>query len=353
MAAMDSFAVVDTPDRERWDRFVSEHPGGSIFHTPAMVDVFRGARNHRPAVLAALDGSGDILALLVAVRIQTLPGPLGLVSSRSIFYAEPLCRDDPRGVAALTSLLGRHDAAMRRRALFAEVRPLRGAGPERLALERAGYRHEEYLNYLIHLRQPVEELWRRVQNRTREQIRQSERLGVRVEEASTREGMAAVYELLRASYAHARVPMADGSLFARAFEILQPGGLLKTLVAYHQESPVAAAVSLLYKRTAYLWYAGTSRPEGINPMACLYWRQIDWGREHGYELFDLGGAGWPDRPYGVRGFKAKFGGDLVNFGRYRKIYSPVKLALAEKVYELARRVLSPRSGPDSRPAPPR
>lgn len=43
----------------------------------------------------------------------------------------------------------------------------------------------------------------------------------------------------------------------------------------------------------------------------------------GYKTFDYGGAGEPNKPYGVRAFKQQMGGELVNFGRYEKIHRPI------------------------------
>jgi lipid II:glycine glycyltransferase (peptidoglycan interpeptide bridge formation enzyme) len=74
----------------------------------------------------------------------------------------------------------------------------------------------------------------------------------------------------------------------------------------------------------------------------LTWHEIAWSCDHGIARYDFGGAGWPDKPYGVREYKARFGGDLVCYGRYRKIYSRWKLALAERAYELGRGVISPK-----------
>ena len=56
-------------------------------------------------------------------------------------------------------------------------------------------------------------------------------------------------------------------------------------------------------------------------------------------------AGWPDKPYGVREFKAKFGGSLVHYGRYRKVYSRWKMALAERAYEFRSSILRRVSRP--------
>src|SRR5436305_2941044 len=76
-----------------WDRFVDEHPKASAFHTSEMVRAFQGARGHRPLALASLTSGGAVTAILVSVRVQTLPSPMGWLSSRSVFYAEPLCKD--------------------------------------------------------------------------------------------------------------------------------------------------------------------------------------------------------------------------------------------------------------------
>ena len=144
---------------EAWDQFVSRHPKGSIFHLSPMVRALQAAKGHTVLPLAAVDGSGEIVALLVAVRVQTLPDPFGRLASRSIFYAEPLCHDDEFCIDALTALISLHDREMRNRVLFTEIRPLCAVGPERIALERCGYEFLDYLNYLIDLTQPAEVLW--------------------------------------------------------------------------------------------------------------------------------------------------------------------------------------------------
>ena len=52
------------------------------------------------------------------------------------------------------------------------------------------------------------------------------------------------------------------------------------------------------------------------------------GREQGFDLFDFGGAGRPDEHYGPREFKAKFGGELVDFGRDVLVHTPMRLRLS-------------------------
>lgn len=338
---MSRCSIAAVPDPERWAAFVDEHPKGSIFHTPAMYQVFKGTKHHEPLALAAHDKRGQILALLTAVRIQTLPSPLGFLSSRSVLLAEPLCRPDPEGVEALRTLIARHDAMVRGKVLFTEVRPLQAPGMEKLALTQSGYEYKDYLNFLLDLRHSPDQLWSSMTYDCRRRIRAGARKGMRVEDATTPEGVDILYHFIQLAYDRARVPLAHRSLFMQAYNILHPRNMIRISVAYHEDMPVAATVKLLYKKTAFAWYSGSERIPALNPMESLTWHEVQCAQRLGFELYDFGGAGWPDKPYGVREFKAKFGGQLVHYGRYRRVYSPVKFALAERTYEVGRSVVNP------------
>ena len=56
---------------------------------------------------------------------------------------------------------------------------------------------------------------------------------------------------------------------------------------------------------------------------------MEWGLNNGYSVLDFGGAGKPNEKYGVRDYKMKFGGELVNFGRYTKINNKSKMLLGK------------------------
>jgi serine/alanine adding enzyme len=329
--------IIDNLDATRWAHFASEHPRGTIFHTPEITDVFLGTRGYSPIVLAAVDEQGDILALLTSVTVQTLPDPIGCFASRSIFYAEPICRDSAEGRSALRAIIGEHHRRIKRRVLFTEVRPQAAPGPEADPLIESGYDYEAYLNYLIDLSQPEQTLWRRMTNTCRANVRRAERHGVTVEEVETEEGVDTAVRILRKTYQRAQVPLADPSLFMRAFRILQPKSLFKIFLAHFEGIPVGTSVLLLYKNTVYDWYSGIQRVRSVYPSECITWHRILWGKRHGFAVYNFGGAGWPNKAYGVRDFKLKFGGDLVDHGRYRRIYSPWRFTLAEKTYDTVRK----------------
>jgi serine/alanine adding enzyme len=343
---MSTFQIVTTLDHEQWNTFVHGHPKGTIFHTSYMDEVYRQTKNTYPLMLAALDSSGEILALLTAVRVQTLPNPLGRFSSRSIWYAEPLCVESNQGIDALAEIVQEHDRLMQNRVLFTEIRPVWAAGPERIALERCRYHYMGYLNYVVDISQPIDTMLSNMRKSCRSGIRRFEKRGMEIRDVTTEEGIDMLYHFATLSYENSHVPLADKSMFTSAFKILNPHAMVKVFVAYYDDKPIAADIDLNYKHLEFAWYGGLERIKGVSPAENLTWHQFKWGHEHGYTMFDFGGAGWPDEPYGVRDFKAKFGGKLVNYGRYRRVYSYAKLRVIEKAYQLLRKYLTKRSTPE-------
>jgi serine/alanine adding enzyme len=326
-----------------WDQFVDEHLKGTVFHTSDMIRVYGAAKGHKPLALAAVRPDGRIVAILVAVRVQTLPGPLGRISSRSIMFAEPLCDDDSSSVKPLAQLIARHDQLMKHQVLFTEVRPLFASGSERGALEHCGYKYLEYLNHLVDLTKPVETLWSEIHRSAKRHIRACERRGFEVREVNEANVVDKFYPLLEMSYENAGVPLAHRSLFDAAVATLKHRDMIKFFATYVDGTPIAMDAMLIYKDRIYFWYGGVVRLQNVSASSILRWRELVWGEEHGYAICDSGGAGWPDKPYGVRDFKVKFGGELVQFGRYRKVYSPRLLACAERVYEFGRKAFAKKS----------
>lgn len=83
----------------------------------------------------------------------------------------------------------------------------------------------------------------------------------------------------------------------------------------------------------YDYYAGSLSSEyDKHPNDIIPWEIFKYYQKGGYLQFDFGGAGKPNIPYGVRDYKLKFGGELVNHGRYLFIHQQIfflllKLAL--------------------------
>lgn len=326
---------------DKWRGFVEQHPAGNIFHTPEMYQVFAQAKNHQPLLWAATDGEGQVLALLLPVQITLRDGLLRRLTTRAVVYGSVLYDPSPVGEEALAGLLRTYVHETGREVLFTELRNLSDLSPVQPVLNNNGFAYEDHLNYLVDLSRPPEAVLQSMGKRTRKKIRRALRQGeVMIEEVKRREQVVLCYELLRRTYATARVPLADRSLFEAAFDVLHPRGMIKFLLARIDDSYVAGSVELVYKDTIYGWYGGMDRAYShYIPNELLLWHIFRWGAENGHKVYDFGGAGKPDEEYGVRDFKAKFGGELVCFGRNIYVHAPALMRLSRWAYSAYRRFL--------------
>ena len=329
-----------------WNEYVQKHSKGSVFHTREMFRVFEDTPGHTPMWIGARDEDGEIIAILCAVKVTTISGVLSRFASRSIMFVEPICDDTDEGILALTKLIEFHDAKWGKQILFSEVRPMKPPIAEGVALESLKYKQLDYCNYINDLSDGPHVLASRIK-KTMRKIRTAKRRGLVIEKGDNQSLVERAYRLIQTSYAHSRVPMASVEIFKAAVRHLPPE-VLHVRVGHVDGTDVGAAVGLVYKNRYFAWYNGTTRPKGISAVATLVWDEIETACRLGLSEYDFGGAGWPDEDFGPREFKSRFGGTLVNHGRYRKIGSQIKLALAEKGYGVLRRFLSSVK-PDSDP----
>lgn len=335
--------VVQELDPERWRAFVDANPRASIFHTPEMHQVFARTEGHTPEVWAALGADGRPLALFNPVQVTVLGGPLRFLTSRAVSYGSVLCAPGSEGKQALDELLRAYERRKKSSVLFTELRNVTELNGLRPVLDARGYGYEGHLNFLIDLTQPEARLWSNIRSNARRNIRKAE-ADVVVEEVTDAADLPAVYTTLKAVYKRIQVPLPDESLFRAAFDVLRPRDMLRILVARAggaADAPMIGALTLLvYQGVMTYWYTGTLRDySALRPSDLLVWQGLKLGAGMGCRLFDFGGGGRADEEYGVRDFKAKFGGELVNFGRNVRVHAPRRLALSQAGYQMVRKYL--------------
>jgi serine/alanine adding enzyme len=323
-----------------WASFVEQQPRATIFHTPEMHRVYAATRDHRPRLFATIADDGRVVALLTLVEVATMPGPLRYLSTRAIAYGGVLSTDHEDGADGVDLTLAAYERALRPAPLFTEMRNLHDVSDLRPVFERHGFRHEPHLNYLIDLSVPEATMWSEIRPAARRNIQKARRLGARVEEITEPERIPAAYDVLRDVYHRLQVPLPDISLLVAAHRILGPSGKLKLLAAIVDGRTVGALALLRFRDTAYYWYTGTLREyASYRPSDLLVWHALRLASDIGCRTFDFGGAGTPGERYGVRDFKAKFGGRLVDFGRDVRVHSRLRLRLARLGYDVVRRFL--------------
>lgn len=333
-----TFSISERPARAAWQRFVADHPDGNIFQTPAFAEVVAGTEDWTSRPLALVDANnGEMAALWPAVLTTVLGGLLRPLATRAVLFGGMLVAPGRRGEEALAALLPAVNRRAWGRFLFTELRHQAAVTAWQAPLAAAGFHWEPHLNFLIDLRQSEEALWQGLSSSARRNVRSAQKKGVSAVTVSDQAGVETFYGLLCKVYAHAAVHLTDISLFRRAFEVLGPQGQFQIVLALADGIAIGGRASLLYKGRLLDWYAGADREAArFYPNDFLVWHLLQWGHAQGYQVFDFGGAGHPDKPYGVRDFKERFGGQSVNYGRSIKIHAPW-YHLAVKAYDIYRR----------------
>ena len=331
--------IVNYLEKGTWKNFVENHPQGNIFHTPEMYAVFSQTQGYTPSLWAAVEGA-QVLALMLPVDV-TLYRWLSRFTSRAIVYGGVLCDSAPEGQEGLSRLLAQYKREKRNRGVFTEIRNISDTSDFQSIFKDNSFIHEGHLNYLINLSRTPEEVFQGFHKRTRKQISRGLRKDLlTIKTVKEKEQITECYNLLERTYQRANVPLTHRSLFESAFDVLSSKGMVKFLNAYVDGISVATSVELFYKDVIYGWYGGMDREySSYIPNELLMWHILNWGAENNYHIYDFGGAGKPDEDYGVRDFKAKFGGKLVNYGRNTWVSNPALFNISRTGYNLFRRFL--------------
>ncbi len=93
----------------------------------------------------------------------------------------------------------------------------------------------------------------------------------------------------------------------------------KIVLIRYQDKIIGGSICVeLKNKTLYEWFVcGLDRQfKNVYPSTLATWGAIEYAASHGLNRFDMMGAGKEGDGYGVRDFKSKFGGQLVEHGRF-------------------------------------
>jgi len=324
-------------DTQEWSDFVSNHPNGNIFQTPEMYQVYLKTPKFTPIILIAKDEKNRIVGCLMSVIHRDYKGIIGDLTTRSIIMGGPLAENDKSQI--LNVLLKNYDNLVRTKVIYSQFRNLFNMNNYSQPFAKNGYRLEEHLDVLINLKRTKEELEEQLHKERKRNIAKAEKEGLIFKVLTDEKNIKDVILLLKKTYIRVRVPFSYDKLFFNSYFILDNN--VKFFGAFWEDKMIAGQVRLCYKDTVYAWYAGSDSDYfQKRPNDFLLWKVILWAKENNYCNFDFGGAGKPNVPYGVRDYKLKFGGELVNYGRYQKEHKKMFMIfgrLAFKLYKMIKK----------------
>ena len=214
---------------------------------------------------------------------------------------------------------------LRRKALFWRMEPASEiSNPE--GLVPLSFRRVAALNpastILLDLAPTEDELFRRMSEKTRYNIRVAEKHGVTTRVGSGAKDISAFLKLMGETAARDRFVQHDHAYLAATYEFLAARGMARLRFAEHGGKLLAANMEIAFGDTVtYLYGASSSESRNVMAPHLLHWSAIRDAKAKGFSIYDFWGANpeWKGmhsyKPSweGITRFKRGFGGRLVNF----------------------------------------
>ncbi|MCF8264846.1 MAG: peptidoglycan bridge formation glycyltransferase FemA/FemB family protein [Melioribacteraceae bacterium] len=307
------------------ETFVYNHPHANFFQSTKAYNYFSSIKNHSSILIVARN-QHEIIGSLLAVLIKEGRGLKGHLSKRCIIWGGPLVKNDDDFV--YRKLLISLNKLVENKAIYTEFRNLNNISSNSEAFFDNGYIFSEHLNYIV----PIDNLEKTKSNFSKSkkrQISKSLNAGAIIIEGNSETQIAEFYQILSDLYKNkVGKPIPNFKLFTN---FLTDKDLGKYFLILYDSKIVGGIMCPIYKDTIYEWYiCGLDGVfDNLFPSVLATYAPIEYAARNSLNYFDFMGAGKPNEDYGVREFKSKFGGDLVNFGRFKRINSSLKYKLGE------------------------
>ncbi len=305
---------------DRVRKFVDLHLHGNFFQSVDFFLFLRGVGEFNALLWVAQNQDDEVCGVLLGVYQHNGSGIKSWLSRRLIVWGGPLILSEQGVYDQYTtqSLLRAVDEHCQRKALYVEFRNFYDTQFMQQCFLEQGYIYKPHLNYVVKT-DTLEQMRGRMSKSKWRQINGSLKKGAKIVEPQEISQVKDFYRLLHDLYLRKiRKPLPGFPFFAAMWRSPH----FKIFLVEYQGDIVGGIVCPIFaNKVIYEWYicGSDTGVKGLYPSVLATWAPMEHGLEHGFEYFDFMGAGSPDQAYGVREFKARFGGVETCYGRYHKI----------------------------------
>jgi hypothetical protein len=300
----------------RWEKFLAIHPNSLIYHLPVWLRVLEKVYDFKPVHLACEDADGQIRGILPLFHIQGFVTGRGLVSLPRTPVAGPLALDCEAYAALLKAAV--HRIQGDRRARLRLTVP--SANLDGLLEGVIGSPWE--LTFVKELPAQVKDLRfgsARNHARIKWAVNKSARLGVRVRSAETKTDLRAWYRLYLDTMRWHSVPPRPYRFFEVCWELLQPRGLLRLLLAEQCREDeyrlLAGSIFLTFGQSVLYAFNGRDpKALTLRPNDAIHWHAMHDACKEGLRRYDFGEV--IEGNEGLAQYKAKWGAEASWLYRY-------------------------------------
>lgn len=308
-------------ERVTWNALVETSATGTWFQTPEAYEFFASQPELFKPFAIGLENNGALRAVCVGYITVEKSAIKQMMTRRAIIVGGPCLADDCTDVEVET-LMKAVRKELKSVAIYVECRNFNDYSRWKDAFAAAGFVYMPHLNFHVDT-SSMEIVDANLGKSRKRDIRTTIREGVSVIEHPTDEQVCEYYKVLDNLYrTKVKTPLFPLSFFL-ALNKHKEGRLL--LMEYQGRIIGGTVCVEQANKCIYEWFV--CGEDGVYPhvfpSSYATYAGIKYAAEHNCPRFDMMGAGKPDEAYGVRDFKAKFGGKEVEHGRFVCITKPL------------------------------
>lgn len=307
-------------DPQQWSELVQSSPTATWFQTNEAYRFYQSVSGMQ-AFAYGVSEEGRLVGVVVGYVTKNSNSILQYFTKRAIIYGGPLLDVDISN-DALSILLKTVVQNIALNPIYIETRNFNDYSRWKEIFNITGFNYQKHLDYHINTTS-LDQVQARIGKHRWRYIRLSMRDGAQIVDKPTIQQVRAFYTILQDLYqTKVKTPLWSWEFFERLYYIENAKYILVELDGQIVGGTVCVC---LPGKAVYEWYACRldNCRDDIRPLSVAIWGEMQYAAENGYPLFDFMGAGKPDEPYGVRDFKAEFGGELVEHGRFLCVRKPL------------------------------
>ncbi len=320
--------------REQWGRLAEESTVSTWFQTAECYD-FLSSLSFVEAFAFGVEDGGQLQGVVVGY-ITKEKNPLKQFLTRRAIIIGGLLLNDRISKAALTFMLDECHKSLRSKAIYIETRNFNSYERWKPVFESCGFAYKAHLNFHVDT-STLETVQDNLGKSRKRDIRTSLRDGAEIIENPTLQQVREYYLILDNLYkTRVKTPLFPFEFFEKLYTLPDSRFILVKL----GEEIIGGTVCVCNRSTVYEWFACGKDGiyKNIFPSTLATYSGIQYAAENHFLRFDMMGAGKPDEGYGVRDFKAKFGGKLVEHGRFLNIAKPLQYKFGKFGVSLLKRI---------------
>ncbi len=322
--------ITDNIDAVEWEVLAKKSANSSYFQTKECFDFFSSLPFMNTFVFGVKEN--NLLKGVISGYIIANGGFIKrFFSRRAIIHGGALLADNI-SENALELLLQTVKKELNKKAIYIEFRNNTSYEKYKILFEKNHFLYQPYLNYIVNT-SSWEQVYQKISKSKKRQIKKSQSLGVRIIEAKSDTQITDFYSVLKKLYKNrVRKPLFPKIFFEKLVTLSNS----KLFLATYKENVIGGIACVFSYDTVYEWFicGKDEQYKYLYPSVRVTFQGIEYATKKGYKKFDFMGAGKPNKYYGVRDFKEKFGGDLVEYGRFLCINNKILYKVGKMVVNL-------------------